>query len=121
MRHAGPTVCGYALVPMNLIQVEREDLLSGQQLLFHISVPGMRPGEDTPASRQQKEKHGKQQSTGYKPQTDWHRERCQGLLPTVGETIRSHWTATACLKLGSPQSVRCRPATVCLPHRVYED
>ncbi|KAK7475598.1 hypothetical protein BaRGS_00033147 [Batillaria attramentaria] len=36
-----------------------------------------------------------------------------GPLPTVGKIIASHWTATARLKLGSPQPVRCCPATAC--------
>ena len=50
---------------------------------------------------------------------DWRRERRQCLLPTVGEILRSHWTAVASLKLGSPQPVRCCPATVCHPHWVH--
>ena len=59
--------------------------------------------------------------TGYKPSLNWHRVWCQGLLPTVGEIFVSHWTATACLKLGSPQSVRCCPTTVCFLHWVHGD
>ena len=39
----------------------------------------------------------------------------------VGEILRSHWTAIARLKLGSPQPVRCCPATVCHPHGVHRD
>eukprot|EP00105_Crassostrea_gigas_P003802 XP_011416773.1 PREDICTED: craniofacial development protein 2-like [Crassostrea gigas] len=34
----------------------------------------------------------------------------------MGETFVSHWTVTARLKLGSPQSIRYCPATVCYPH-----
>ena len=59
--------------------------------------------------------------TGYKPSLDWRRAWRQGLLPAVGEILRSHWTAIARLKLGSPQSVRCCPATVCHPHWVHGD
>ena len=44
--------------------------------------------------------------TDYKPSLDWRRVRRQGLLPTVGEILVSHWTAIAHLKLGSPQPVR---------------
>ena len=43
--------------------------------------------------------------TGYKPSLDWRRSRRQGLLPTVGEILGSHWTAIARLKLGSPHWV----------------
>ena len=59
--------------------------------------------------------------TGYKPSLDWRRARRQGLLPMVGEILGSHWTAIARLKLGSPQPVRCCPATVCHPHWVHGD
>lgn len=52
---------------------------------------------------------------------NWRRARRQGLLPTVGGILGSHWTATARLKLGSPQSVRCCPATACPPHWVHGD
>ncbi|KAK3875304.1 hypothetical protein Pcinc_019821 [Petrolisthes cinctipes] len=41
--------------------------------------------------------------TGYKPSLNWRRARRQGLLPAVGEIFESHWTASACLKLGSPE------------------
>ena len=47
------------------------------------------------------------------------RAKCQGLLSTVGEILGSHWTATARLKLGSPQPDRCCPATIRLPHWVH--
>ena len=59
--------------------------------------------------------------TSYKPSLDWRRARRQGLLPTVGEILGSHWTAIARLKLGSPQPIRCCPATVCHPHWVLGD
>ena len=59
--------------------------------------------------------------TSYKPSLNWHRVQHQGLLPTVGEILVSHWTATTCLKLGSPQSVRCCPTTVCFLHWVHGD
>ena len=41
----------------------------------------------------------------------------------MGEVIASHWAATACLKLGSPQPVRCCPVslTVCVGLRVKTD
>ena len=59
--------------------------------------------------------------TGYKPSLDWRRARRQGLLPTVGEVLGSHWTAIARLKLDSAQPVRCCPTTVCHPHWVHGD
>ena len=59
--------------------------------------------------------------TTYKPSLNWHRVWCQGLLLTVGEIFVSHWTATTCLKLGSPQSVRCCPTMVCFLHWVHRD
>ena len=59
--------------------------------------------------------------TVYKPSLNWHRVWCQGLLPMVGEIFVSHWTATTCLKLGSPQSVRCCPAMVCFLYWVHGD
>ena len=49
--------------------------------------------------------------TGDKPLLDWRRAWRQGLLPPVGGILGSHWTATARLKLGSPQPIRCCPAT----------
>ena len=64
--------------------------------VLHIICPGLHPGEDTPASPH------------------------QGLLSTVGEILGSHWTATARLKLGSPEPDLCCPATIRLPHWVYE-
>ncbi|KAK4328201.1 hypothetical protein Pmani_001323 [Petrolisthes manimaculis] len=59
--------------------------------------------------------------TGYKPSLNWCRAQRQGLLLTVGEIFESHWTATAHFNLGSPQPVRCCPATVCSPHWVHGD
>ena len=37
----------------------------------------------------------------------------------VGEVIQPHWTATTCLKLSSPQPIRCCPTTGHLPHWVH--
>ena len=59
--------------------------------------------------------------TGYMPSLDWRRAWRQGLLPTVGEILGSHWTAIARLKLGSPQPIRCCTTTVCHPHWVHGD
>ena len=59
--------------------------------------------------------------TGYKPSLDWRRAPRHGLLLTVGEILGSHWTGIARLKLGSPEQVRCYPATVCHPHWVHGD
>lgn len=59
--------------------------------------------------------------TGYKPSLNWRRAWRQGLLPTVGEIFGSQWTATARLKLGSPQPVRCCPATARSLHWVHGD
>ena len=43
----------------------------------------------------------------------------QGSFQMVGEVIQTHWTATACLKLSSPQPIRCCPTTGHLPHWVH--
>ena len=45
--------------------------------------------------------------TGYKSTLDWRRAGRHGLSSTVGGIIAPHWSATARLKLGSPQPVRC--------------
>ena len=52
--------------------------------------------------------------TGYKSTLDWRRVGRHKLSSTVGGIIAPHWSATARLKLGSPQPVRCRLANVCL-------
>ena len=56
--------------------------------------------------------------TGYKLPLDWRRAQRQGSFSLVGGILSSHWTAIARHKLGSPQPVRCCPATVCLLHWV---
>ena len=58
---------------------------------------------------------------GYKPLLHWCRARRQGLLPTVGEILGSHWTAIARLKPGSHQQGRRCPATICHPHWMHGD
>jgi hypothetical protein len=63
--------------------------------------------------------HGEQQFTGHKPLFNWRRTWRQGLLSTVGEICRSQWTTTARSKLGSPQSIRCCPATFRFLHWVH--
>ena len=65
--------------------------------------------------------HGRQQILVISHHSTWHRVWHQGLLLMVGEIFMSHWTATTCLKLGSPQSVRCCPVMVCLLHWVHGD
>lgn len=45
--------------------------------------------------------------TSYKPRVDWRKLGRYGLSPTMGGIIVSHWATNTCLKLGSPQSVRC--------------
>ena len=57
--------------------------------------------------------------TSYKPKLNWHIAGCQGSFLTVGEVIQPHWIATACLKLSSPQPIRCCPATSHLLHWVH--
>ena len=82
--------------------------------------PGLRPGEDTPASPHSVDTtrvvvvtSDKSESIGVeKDARDYNRR---------WERFRSHWTTTARLNLGSPQTIRCCPATVCLPHRVHGD
>ena len=107
------------------------DVLHGQQPV-HISSPRQHPnlhhthtdkttlqtGEDTPASPCGVDTTRGATVTGYKPSRDWRKARRQGLLPTVGGILGSHWTAITRLKLGSPQTERCCPATVCYPHWV---
>jgi hypothetical protein len=98
--------------------VERGSLLHGQQLTLHTNRPGLCPGEDTPASPHSVDTTREAVDTGYKLSAQLASSWRQGLLPTVGEMSMSHWTTTARLKLGSPQSIRCCPATVCLPYWV---
>ena len=62
----------------------------------------LQPGEDTPASPYGVDTTRGATVTGYKPSRDWRKARRQGLLPTVGRILASHWTAIARLKLGSP-------------------
>ena len=92
-------------------------MLHWQQPVPHLTLPrhtsiqsptpASTPGEDTPASPSASTQHREQQiRTGYKPSLDWPRAWRQGLLPTMGEILGSHWTAIARLKLGSPQPVR---------------
>ena len=79
--------------------------------------PGLRPGEDTPASPHSVDTTRVVVDTSYKSESigvekdarDYNRR---------WERFRSHWTTTARLKLGSPRTIRCCPATVCLPHWV---
>ena len=110
------------------------DVLHGQQPVLHISSPrhtselashsdttALQTGEDTPASPCGVDTTRGATVTGYKPSRDWRKARRQGLLPTVGGILGSHWTAIARLKLGSPQTERCCPATVCYPHWVHGD
>ena len=52
---------------------------------------------------------------------DWRRVKRQGKFSSTGGTFESHWTSTARLKLGSPQPIRCCPATVCFLHWVHGD
>ena len=59
--------------------------------------------------------------TGYKPKLNWHVAGCQGSFLMVGEVIQPHWTANTCLKLSSPQPIRCCPTTGHLPHWVHGD
>ena len=110
------------------------DVIHGQQPVLHISLPrhtselashtdttALQTGEDTPASPCGVDTTRGATVTGYKPSFDWRKARRQGLLPTVGGILGSHWTAIARLKLGSPQTERCCPATVCYPHWVHGD
>ena len=55
--------------------------------------------------------------TSYKPKLNLHIAGCQGSFLMVGEVIQPHWTA--CLKLSSPQPIRCCPTTGHLPHWVH--
>ena len=57
--------------------------------------------------------------TCCKPKLNWHIAGCQGSLLMVGEVIQPHWTATAFLKLSSPQPIRCCPTTGHLSHWVH--
>ena len=57
--------------------------------------------------------------TSYKPKLNWHIAGCQGSFLMVGEVIQPHWTATICLKLSSPQPIRCCPTIGHLPHSVH--
>ena len=107
-------------------------MLHGQQPVLHISSPrhtsefashidttALRTGEDTPASPGGVDTTRGATVTGYKLSRKWRKARRQGFLLTVGGIVGSHWTAIARLKLGSPRTVRCCPATVCYPHWVH--
>ena len=109
-------------------------MLHGQQPVLHVSSPrhtselashtdttSLQTGEDTPASPCGVDTTRGATVIGYKPSRDWRKARRQGLLPTVGGILGSHWTAIAHLKLSSPQTVRCCPATVCYPHWGHGD
>ena len=84
----------------------------------HISsltiCPGLCPGEVTSALPRSIEPTREAAIISYKPALDWHRVWHHGLLPMVGEILRTHWIATTRLNLGSPQSKRCCLATACL-------
>ena len=84
-------------------------------------TPTSTPGEDTPAFAIRVYTTRGATDTAYKTSLDWRRALRQGLLLKVGEILGSHWTAITRLKLGSPQPVRCCPATVCHPHWVHGD
>ena len=56
---------------------------------------------------------------GYQQSLNWRRAWHQVLLPTVVETLGSHRTTIAHLKLGNPQPVRCCTAVVCHPRWVH--
>ena len=114
--------------------MERGDVLHGHQPVLHISSPrhrselashtdttALQTGQGTPASPCGVDTTRGATVTGYKPSRDWRKARRQGLLPTVGGIVGSHWTAVARLKLGSTQTVRCCPSTVCDPHWVHGD
>ena len=90
-------------------------MLSRQQTVLHISLPrhtselashtdttAQQTGEDTPALPCGVDTTRGATATGYKPSRDWRKARRQGLLPTVGGVLGSHWTAIACLKRDSP-------------------
>ena len=87
----------------------------------HTDKTTLQTGEDTPASPCGVDTTRGATATGYKPSFDWRKARRQGLLPTVGGILGSHWTAIARLKLGTPQTERCCTATVCYPHWGHGD
>ena len=89
--------------------------------LLHTEKTILQTGEDTSASPCGGDTTRGAAVTGYKPSHDWRKARRQGLIPTVGGIVGSHWTAIARLKLGSPQPERCCPATVCYHHWVHVD
>ena len=77
---------------------------------LHTSCPDLHPGEDTLVSLQ----HNTGDSS-YKwyLQSNFHRKQGYELPQSVGEI-----TATACLKLRTPQPLTCWPNTICLPRWV---
>jgi len=78
-------------------------------------------GEVTPEASQDADSTRKGAFAGYKLNPMGEGNERQGPPSTVGEVIAPHWTATASLKLGSPQPVRCCLASTYLPHWVYGD
>ena len=129
-----PNCNGFAVPLDQSVTWRGGDVLHGQQPVLHIPSPrhtselashtdttALQTGEDTPASPCGVDTTRGATVTGYKPSRDWRKARRQGLPPTVGGILGSHWTAIARLKLGSPQTERCCPATVCYPHLVHGD
>ncbi|XP_063605235.1 uncharacterized protein LOC134780428 [Penaeus indicus] len=80
---------------------------------LHVLCPGLRPGEVTPASLYSVGLTREAAVTGYKSMLDWRRVGRHGLPPTVGGIFVSQWSATARLKLGSPQPVSWNVRTMC--------
>ena len=69
----------------------------------HTDKTTLQTREDTPASPCGVDTTRGATVTGYKPSFDWRKARRQGLLPTVGGILGSHWTAIARLKLAAPR------------------
>lgn len=105
------------------IDVERGDMLYGQQLILHKNPPRLAsPLERTLQLRRKvSTKHGKQQLPVISQSSIDVELGARGCFRRWERLPMSHWTATARLKLGSPQSNRCYPVMACLLHWVRGD
>ncbi|KAI0238130.1 Endothelin-converting enzyme 1 [Lamellibrachia satsuma] len=88
------------------------DYCATQDLIFR---PSLHPGEDISVSLISSTTR-EAAVTNYEPDSTGIGN---GLSPSVGGIIMSHWSAIVRLKLGSPRPIRCRPITVRLLQWVF--
>ena len=110
-------------LPLDTVSKVKRDLDDWATQDLYKRSPGSRSGEDTPVSLLQScEKTTRKLAvTGYKSRPDWRKARRQGSASSSG---RDHRNPTGrlppALNLGSPRTIRCRPATIHLLQWVPE-